>query len=105
MSGIDIFSADTSFETIARRLKSEAHYWWHEGLLWFQRRSDGEQLVIACVFILLLLMLIIRMSMQGKDPGSSGRQFGGSVLMVMMFAFGLGWMLDTGSGSLSFVFN
>ena len=105
MTGFNLISVETSFETIARRLRTEAHYWWHEALLWFQRRSDGEQLVIACVFILLLLMLIIRMSMRGKDPGSSGRQFGGSLLMVMIFAFGLGWMLDSGGGSLSFVFS
>jgi len=89
---------------LLRRLRQEAHYWWREGELWFASRSDGEQVVIACVFILLLLMLIIRMSMRGKDPGGTSRQFGSSILMVTVFAFGLGWMLDSGAGTLGFIF-
>ena len=95
----------SAFDELYARLKYEAGFYWEQASLWFARRSDGEQLVIACVFILLLLLLIIKMSMRGKDAGSTGRQFGGSVLLVVIFAFGLGWMLDSGAGSLSFVFN
>jgi len=94
-----------TFETIYHRLSHEALLLWQDILLWLGRRSDGEQLVIACVFILVLLLLIVRMSMRKKESASTGRNFGGSILLVMIFAFGIGWMLDTGSGSLSFVFN
>lgn len=93
-----------TFETFFKRLKQEAHYYTDQTALWFQRRSDGEQIILTCLFILLLLFLIVQMSRRGKDPGSTGRQFGGSVLLVMVFAFGLGLMIDTGAGSLSFLF-
>ena len=100
-----VFGSKSAFETLYERLTHEAGYYWHQAVLWFSRRSDGEQLVIACFFILLLLLLIIRMSMGGKEAGSTGRQFGGSVVLVMIFAFGIGWMLDSGAGSLAFVFS
>lgn len=99
-----IYEQTGTFETMYMRLKHQAAIYWDQGVLWLGRRSDGELLIISCVFILVLLLLIIRMSMRGKDPGGKSRQFGGSVLLVMIFAFGLGWMLDTGAGSLSFVF-
>ena len=104
MADIQLLEARGTFETLYVRLKQEAHYYWEQGLYWLSRRSDAEQLVIACVFILILLLLIIRMSMRGKDPGSPGRQLGGSVVLVMIFAFGIGWMLDAGAGSLGFIF-
>ncbi|WP_084399188.1 hypothetical protein [Henriciella aquimarina] len=91
--------------TLYHRLEDEALHYWGEILHWLSRRSDAEQLVIACVFILLLLGLIIRMSMRGKDPGSTGRQFGGSIVLVMIFAFGIGWMIDAGAGRFSFLFS
>ncbi|WP_300378044.1 hypothetical protein [Henriciella sp.] len=93
-----------TFETFFKRLKQEAHYYADQTALWFQRRSDGEQIILVCLFILLLLFLIVNMSRRGKDPGSTGRQFGGSVVLVMVFAFALGLMIDTGAGSLSFLF-
>ncbi len=77
MSGLIPLMSATVFDTLLVRLKQEAHYWWHEGVVWYGRRSDVEQLAVACVFILLLLLLIICMSMRGKDPGSTGRKFGG----------------------------
>ena len=103
MSGINTHLSASTFETIARRLDGEIRYWWQEAALWFSRRSDGEQLVIGCLLVLFLLMLIFRMSMRSDAGG--GKHFGGSLFTVMIFAFGLGWMLDSGAGSLSFVFN
>lgn len=97
--------SENTFETLYHRVSHEASLIWADAMLWLSRRSDGEQLVIACVFILVLLLLIVRMSRRKEDTVSTGRHFGGSVIMVMIFAFGIGWMLDTGSGSLAFVFN
>ncbi|GGB74384.1 hypothetical protein [Henriciella pelagia] len=80
---------------VSRRYEATVH--------WLMQRNDAEQLIIACVFILLLLWLMIRRSMRNKD-GSTSRNFGGSVVLIMIFAFGLGWMLDSGGGSLAFMF-
>ena len=101
---MDLVGEHSAFAALYERFMSEASHFWHQTLLWFSRRSDGEQLVIACVFILILLLLIIRMSMRGKDSGGAGRQFGGSVVLVMVFAFGIAWMLDAGAGSFSYIF-
>ncbi|MEM5515977.1 hypothetical protein WNY37_03380 [Henriciella sp. AS95] len=97
-------AARTPFEKIYSDVKAEGVRLYHETIHWLMQRSDAEQLVIACIFILLLLWLMIRMSMRKKD-GGTGRNFGGSVVLIMVFAFGLGWMLDSGGGSLSFMFN
>lgn len=94
----------SSFEAIAQRLDGEIRYWWQEAALWFSARSDGEQLVIACLLILFLLIMIFRMSIRSAQA-EGGKHFGGSVFMVMLIAFGVGWMLDSGAGSLSFVFH
>ena len=94
----------TAFEKIYDEIVYEAGLFYNKAMHWLTQRSDGEQLVIACIFILLLLLLIVRMSMR-KESAGAGRNFGGSVVMVMIFAFGVGWMLDNGGGSLSFVFN
>lgn len=95
----------SAFDVIYERIVHEARLLYHDVVHWLQQRSDGEQIVIACTFILLLLWLIVRMSMRKENDAGTGRNFGGSVLLVMIFAFGLGWMLDSGSGSLSFIFN
>lgn len=97
-------ASTSTFETLYNRVVYEGGIYYHRVMHWLTQRSDGEKLVIACIFILLLLLLIVRMSMR-KESAGAGRNFGGSVMMVMIFAFGLGWMLDSGGGSLSFVFN
>ncbi|MEQ9315006.1 MAG: hypothetical protein RLN72_04085 [Henriciella sp.] len=95
---------ETVFDGIYDRFMFEAARFYHDCVYWLSQRSDGEQIVIGCIFILLLLWLIVRMSMRKKNEAGHGRNFGGSVLLVMIFAFGFGWMMDSGSGSLSFVF-
>ncbi|MGB3627152.1 MAG: hypothetical protein WA989_15075 [Henriciella sp.] len=97
-------AAKSIYDGIYERIVHEARLLYHDVVHWLGQRSDGEQIVIGCVFILLLLWLIVRMSMRKENDAGAGRNFGGSVLLVMIFAFGIGWMIDSGSGSLSFVF-
>ena len=92
-----------ALEPLMRRLDQEIRIWWQAADLWLGRRSESEQLVIVCALVLALLLLIIRFSFRDR-AASGGSQFGGSVVMIMIFAFGLGWMFDSGAGSLSFVF-
>lgn len=65
-------------------------------MVWLQNRSDGEQLILATFFILLLMTLIVRMSMRRED--GLARNFIGALCMVGIFAFGLGWMIDSRFG-------
>lgn len=65
-------------------------------IVWLQDRSDGEQLIMATFFILLLMTLIVRMSMRRED--GVARNFIGALCMVVVFAFGLGWMIDSRFG-------
>ena len=74
-----------------------------DAFIWLGDREPGERLILATFFILLLLFLIIRMSTRRED--STGRNFGSSLLLIVVFAFGLGWILDGDSAFLSSVFN
>ena len=104
MSGILGPVPAPAIEPLIRRLDHEVRLWWHAADLWFSRRSDGEQLVIICALVLVLLLMMVRLSFRDKGAAGGG-QFTGSVAFIMIFAFGLGWMFDTGAGSLSFVFS
>jgi hypothetical protein len=63
---------------------------------WLQDRSDGEQLIMASFFVLLLMALIVQMSLRRED--GVARNFIGALFMVVVFAFGLGWMIDADFG-------
>lgn len=71
---------------------------WGDFVFWVSRLSDTEQLALIAIFILVLFVLIlVNAANREKQPGN-GRLFFMSVLMVGVFAFGVGWMLDTRFG-------
>ena len=66
----------------------------HDVRIWVARLDDTEKMFFIIIFILLLFMLIlVKSAKRPKDP-SKGRSFLGSVVLIMVFAFGAGWMLD-----------
>lgn len=72
--------------------------------LWIDTLTTGEKIIGICLFTLALLTLIIMQAKAKTDPGSNSRQFTVALVLVVIFAFGAGWTLDTGSGSLSHLF-
>ena len=66
--------------------------------------SMTEKVMGLCLFVFVLMMFILNASRRNVDPGSNGRQFTGALVLVVIFAFGAGWTVDTGSGSLAHIF-
>lgn len=85
----------TTLDLLIAKLNIVMRQGWHDFNIWVSRLSDVEQLFFLGMFILLLFMLILSTAgNRTKKPGN-GRQFFGSVVMVMVFAFGAGWMIDS----------
>lgn len=72
--------------------------------IWVEGLSTGEKVIGMCLFALVLLFLIVSKARKKSDPGSNRRQFGGALILVVIFAFGAGWSVDTSGGSLSHLF-
>ena len=68
---------------------------WSDLVFWVARLSDTEQLVLIATFILILFALILVNAGNRDEHPGNGRLFFMSVLMVGVFAFGVGWILDT----------
>lgn len=66
--------------------------------------STGEKVLGMVAFIMVLMLMIVMTARKKGDPGSNSRQFTGALLLVVLFAFGAGWTLDGGAGSLSHIF-
>ncbi len=71
---------------------------------WIETLSETEKVVGLCVFVVVLMILIVNRSRRKRDPGSNGRQFTGALVLVVIFAFGAGFTVDTSGGSLSHLF-
>ncbi|WP_158533981.1 hypothetical protein [Hyphomonas pacifica] len=68
---------------------------YRETSLWLARLDDMEKVFLLSGFILILFMLIIvKAAKRPHNPGK-GRSFFTSLVLVMVFAFGAGWILDS----------
>lgn len=66
--------------------------------------SDQEKIAGLSVFIIVLVVMIFSSSVKKNSNPGSGRQFTGALFLVVIFAFGAGWSVDTSAGSLSHFF-
>lgn len=82
----------------------EVRFYLGEVQTWIMDLSIGEQLLGLCAFVMVLMLFILTKARKKEDPGSNSRQFTGALVLVIIFAFGAGWTLDTGDGSLSHLF-
>ncbi|MEO1643001.1 MAG: hypothetical protein AAFR74_06655 [Pseudomonadota bacterium] len=71
---------------------------------WLETLSTGEKIIGISLFTLALLTMIVMQAKAKSDPGSNSRQFTVALVLVVIFAFGAGWTLDSGAGSLSHLF-
>lgn len=92
------------YETLLERLLDEAQKAKTEFMYWVQHLSYEERLLGICLFVFVLMMLMFNYSRRDRDPGSQKRQFSGAIVLVVLFAFGASWILDSGSGQLSHLF-
>ena len=54
-----------------------------------------EKVFFMAVFIALLFFLILVKAANRKHAPKQGRSFMSSIILVMLFSFGAGWMLDS----------
>jgi MFS superfamily sulfate permease-like transporter len=89
-------STDTGLlNAVLEKLTEVANDAWRDFSIWVQRLDDTEKLFFMVVFILLLLMLILMRARRRASDPTPGRSFVSSILLVMVFSFGAGWMLDS----------
>lgn len=63
--------------------------------IWVARLDDVEKMFFIVMFIFLLFMLIlVRSASRPRDP-SSPRSFVSSLLLVIVFSFSAGWIIDS----------
>ncbi|MEM1390840.1 MAG: hypothetical protein AAGG45_07140 [Pseudomonadota bacterium] len=72
---------------------------------WMDTLSTGEKIIGISLFALAVLALVVMQAKAKVSPGSNRRQFSVALVLVVIFAFGAGWTLDSGSGSLSHLFS
>lgn len=66
-----------------------------EVTVWVDGLEDMEKVFFMVMFILLLFMLILVKAARRKAEPRRGRSFLSSIVLVMLFSFGAGWMLDS----------
>ena len=71
---------------------------------WITNLSHEERLIGICLFILVLIYMIFSRQIRKNTNPGTGRQFTGALILVMLFAFGVGWNFDFQAGSLSHLF-
>ena len=84
-----------SIRLAAEELLVWAGQGWHDAQIWLSLLSDFERLLLIVLFILLLLILILLQSKRRASEPSSGRNFPSALLLVVVFSFGAGWILDS----------
>lgn len=81
----------------------EFRNWTADAERWIDTLSTAEKLLGGCLFALAVLTMIFLKSKEKPDPGSGGGSFTTVLVLVLMAGFGLGWFVDNGAGSLSYI--
>ncbi|WP_335612253.1 hypothetical protein [Hyphomonas oceanitis] len=88
------------FEEIWGLIVRETRHGAHDMYIWLERLSDMQRLIGLVVFALILLILAFRPHQLAKRKKKSekkqGSEFFYAVVIVMIFAFGIGWGFDSG---------
>ncbi|MEM1035289.1 MAG: hypothetical protein AAGI14_00880 [Pseudomonadota bacterium] len=98
-------SGQTGFyEAAWNQFVIEFRSWIGDVQVWMDGLTMAEKLIGISLFSLALLTMIVMKAKAKSDPGSKSRQFTTALILVVIFAFGTGWTLEGGSGSLSHLF-
>lgn len=100
----DSNSSADPYKAAFEQFMIEVRFYLGEVQAWLMNLSDGEKILGLCAFVLVLMLIIVSKARRNEDPGSNGRQFSGALVLVMIFAFGAGWTIDSGTGSLAHLF-
>jgi hypothetical protein len=91
VSSSDIIPIDKIWKLIV----SQARHGANDFSIWASRLSDAERIAGLCVFILILMCLMVRPRRQPRRETKSGPQFTYALIIVMIFAFGIGMAFDS----------
>ncbi|MEM1087045.1 MAG: hypothetical protein AAGH90_04895 [Pseudomonadota bacterium] len=92
------------YEALWNQLVIDFRSWIQGVQSWIAGLSLAEQIIGISLFALSLLIMIILKANAKSNPGSKSRQFSVALILVIIFAFGAGWTLEGGSGSLAHLF-
>lgn len=95
------------YDALLDRVMIELRHLQDNFMYWVQHLSDSEKLVGMCMFVFVLMLLMVNRSRREDErkPIGSGRQFSTALLLVVVFAFGAGWMLDSSGADFSYLFD
>tara|TARA_R110000787_G_scaffold66693_6_gene149713 strand:- start:286 stop:612 length:327 start_codon:yes stop_codon:yes gene_type:complete len=96
VSSNDIFPFEEIWDVIVRETRHGAN----DLSIWLERLSDTQRVMGLVVFVLILLILAFRPQQLAKRKKKSetkqGSEFFFALVIVMIFAFGIGWGMDGG---------
>lgn len=82
----------------------DAKFYFDEVQSYFLDLSSAERMLYLCAFILFLIYVIVARARRKYNPGSLGRQFAGAVLLLGVVLIGGNYLLGTGGGTYSGLF-
>jgi hypothetical protein len=91
-----VSSPDTiPIDKIWNIIVSQARHGAYDFSIWASRLSDAERIVGLCVFVLVLMCLMVRPKRKPKREVKSVPQFAYALVIIMIFAFGIGMAFDS----------
>jgi hypothetical protein len=82
----------------------DAKFYFDEVQSYFLDLTSAERMLYLCAFILFLIYVIIARARRKYNPGSLGRQFAGAGLLLGVVLIGGNYLLGTGGGTYSGLF-
>ena len=82
----------------------DVKFYFDEVQSYFLDLTGAERMLYLCAFILFVIYVIVARARRKYNPGSLGRQFAGAVLLLGVVLIGGNYLLGTGGGTYSGLF-
>ena len=100
---VNVATEQDPYQAAWNKFLLEVRNWTADTERWLETLSTSEKVLGVCLIALAILTIVFLRSKEKPDPGSSGGSFTTVLVLVMMAGFGLGWFVDNGAGSLSYI--
>jgi len=100
---VNVATENDPYQAAWTQFMLEFRNWTADTERWLDTLSTSEKILGVCLVALAMLTLIFLKSKEKPEPGTGGRSFTTIHALVIMAGFGLGWFVDNGAGSLSYI--